>query len=77
LALNKEVEIISKVQDLLKRTLEQADRQIKLNRGAKHKLTMDWSDKVRDYNIDEKCANLNNNSTEIQYKEGSAKFDAS
>ena len=48
-----------------------------MNRGAKHKLTMDWSDKLRDYNIDEKCANLNNNSTEIQYKEGSAKFDAS
>ena len=49
----------------------------RMNRGAKHKLTMDWSDKLRDYNIDEKCANLNNNSTEIQYKEGSAKFDAS
>lgn len=76
LALNKEVEIISKVQDLLKRTHENADRQIKLNRGSKHKLTMDWSDKVQAYELDTKCANLNNNSTEIQYKEGSAKLDA-
>lgn len=75
LALNKEVEIIRKVQDLLKRTIENADRQIKLNRGAKHKLTMDWSDKVQAFEIDEKCTGLNNNSTEIQYKEGSAKFN--
>ncbi|XP_071963110.1 tektin-4-like [Antedon mediterranea] len=76
LALNKEYEIICKVQDLLKRTIEQSDRQIKLNRGAKHKLTMDWSDKVEAYDIDTKCANLNNDSTDIMYKEGSAKFNA-
>ncbi|NP_999787.1 tektin A1 [Strongylocentrotus purpuratus] len=76
MALNKEVDIITKVQDLLKRTLEQSDRQIKLNRGSKHKLTMDWSDKLSAFKIDEKCTGLNNNSTEIQYKEGSAKFEA-
>ncbi|XP_070579663.1 tektin-4-like [Ptychodera flava] len=75
LQLNKEVEIIMKVQDLLRRTIAQTDKQIKLNRGAKHKLTMDWSDKLEAFKIDEKCASLNNNSTDIQYHEGSARFE--
>ncbi|XP_006812879.1 tektin-4-like [Saccoglossus kowalevskii] len=75
LQLNKEVSIIMKVRDLLQRTIAESDKQIKLNRGGKHKLTMDWSDKLEAFRLDEKCASLNNNSTDIQYHEGSAKFE--
>ncbi|XP_035695315.1 tektin-4-like [Branchiostoma floridae] len=63
----KEVEIIKSVQDLLRRTLEQTINQIRNNRDAKQNLEMDWSDKKDALEIDDKCARLNNQSTDIEY----------
>ncbi|PAA60139.1 hypothetical protein BOX15_Mlig025843g1, partial [Macrostomum lignano] len=74
LGLLKEVDIINKVQDLLKRTIEQSDKQIKLNRAAKESLEMDWSDKKEADEIDAVCANLRNGNTNKQFHAGVARF---
>lgn len=71
----KEVELIKSVQDLLKRTVEQTENQIRMNRDAKQNLELDWSDKLDAYNTDDKCGRLNNQSTDIQYYPNSAKFE--
>ncbi|XP_039256784.2 tektin-4-like [Styela clava] len=71
----KEVDLIKSVQDLLKRTIEQTENQIRMNRDAKHNLELDWSDKLDAHNIDDKCGRLNNQSTDIQYHPNSAKFE--
>lgn len=42
----KELEVISHVKDILTNTLRNAQDQLKSNREAKHRLEMDWSDKV-------------------------------
>uniref|UniRef100_A0A1I8FI58 Tektin n=1 Tax=Macrostomum lignano TaxID=282301 RepID=A0A1I8FI58_9PLAT len=69
-----EVDIINKVQDLLKRTIEQSDKQIKLNRAAKESLEMDWSDKKEADEIDAVCANLRNGNTNKQFHAGVGRF---
>ncbi|XP_071106114.1 tektin-4-like [Haliotis cracherodii] len=74
LSLLKEVEIINNVQDLLQRTIGQADAQIKQNRNAKQDLEMDWSDKKEALEIDTKCASLRNHHTHKQFYPGAAKF---
>jgi tektin-4 len=68
--LHKEVDLIQKVQNLLKKTIEETDRQIKLVRRAKHSLSKDWSDKSHAYKIDCAAGNLNNFTTEIMYRDG-------
>ncbi|XP_006274809.2 tektin-4 [Alligator mississippiensis] len=73
----KEAELIRNIQELLKRTLMQAVNQMQLNRDHKQICEMDWSDKVETYNIDEKCGRYNNQSTNIQFHPGSAKFEES
>ncbi|XP_029432722.1 tektin-4 isoform X2 [Rhinatrema bivittatum] len=71
----KEVELIRNVQELLKRTLQQAVDQIRMNRDVKQTLEMDWSDKYEAYAIDEKCGRYNNQSTDIQFHHNSSKLD--
>lgn len=68
----KEVETIQGVQALLKRTLEQATEQIRLNRKAKFQLEKDLKDKFGAQNIDEYCENLKNNSQQIHFNDGVA-----
>lgn len=75
LSLLKEVEIINNVQDLLKKTIDQADKQIKLNREAKQNLEMDWSDKKEALEIDTKSGALRNHHTDKQFYSGAAKFE--
>ncbi|CAH1794363.1 unnamed protein product [Owenia fusiformis] len=75
LSLLKEVEIINNVQDLLRKTIEQADKQVKRNRDAKQDLEMDWSDKVEAEEIDSKCGVLRNFHTNKQFHAGAAKFE--
>ncbi|XP_041085213.1 tektin-4 [Polyodon spathula] len=69
-----ELDLIQSVQELLKRTLDQAINQIRSNREAKQTLELDWSDKYEAYNIDDQCGRYNNQSTEIQSHMNSAKF---
>lgn len=75
LSLLKEVEITNNVQDLLKKTIDQADKQIKLNREAKQNLEMDWSDKKEALEIDTKSGALRNHHTDKQFYSGAAKFE--
>ncbi|KAM5153090.1 tektin-4 [Mantella aurantiaca] len=75
LELIKEVELIRNVQELLKRTLEQTIQQIRMNRDAKEKLEMDWSDKVEAYDMDDKCGRYSNQSTDIQFHHNSSKLE--
>ncbi|KAL5018557.1 hypothetical protein ScPMuIL_004279 [Solemya velum] len=75
LALLKEVEIINNVQDLLKKTTDQAEKQIRLNRGAKQNLEMDWSDKKEALQTDTRSGALKNHHTEKQFYSGAAKFE--
>ncbi|XP_063814400.1 tektin-4 isoform X3 [Pseudophryne corroboree] len=70
-----EVELIRNIQELLKRTLEQTVQQIRMNRDAKEKLEMDWSDKVEAYDTDVKCGRYSNQSTEIQFHHNSSKWE--
>ncbi|XP_005997853.1 tektin-4 [Latimeria chalumnae] len=71
----KEVELVRNVQELLKRTLEQAINQIRANRDMKLTLEMDWSDKFEAYEIDVQCGKYNNQSTDVQYHLTSAKYE--
>ncbi|KAM9305005.1 tektin-4 [Gastrophryne carolinensis] len=75
LELIKELELIRNVQELLKRTLEQTVQQIRMNRDAKEKLEMDWSDKVEAYDTDDKCGRYNNQSTDIQFHHNSSRYE--
>ncbi|CAG2217750.1 TEKT4 [Mytilus edulis] len=75
LSLLKEVEIINNVQDLLKKTIDQSEKQIKLNREAKQNLEMDWSDKKEALEIDTKSGSLRNHHTDKQFYSGAAKFE--
>merc|ERR1711963_1160514 len=75
ISLLKEVEIINNVQDLLKNTINQTEKQIRLNRDAKQNLEMDWSDKKEDLEIDTKSGALRNHHTNKQFHDGAAKFE--
>lgn len=70
----QEVEIINNVQDLLRKTIKEAEKQIKLNRDAKQNLEMDWSDKKEAHEIDTNCFNLRNVHTNKQFHPGVARY---
>ncbi|ELT93692.1 hypothetical protein CAPTEDRAFT_213472 [Capitella teleta] len=74
LNLLKEVEVSNNAQDLLKRTIKEADMQITRNRDRKKELEMDWSDKKEADEMDSFCAGLRNEHTCKQFFAGSAKF---
>ncbi|CAH8580706.1 unnamed protein product [Schistosoma turkestanicum] len=69
-----EVELIRNVQKLLKNAIEQADKQICLNRSAKEALEMNWSDKKEAEEIDTKAGNVNNYSPNKQFYAGVALY---
>nr|XP_015222843.1 PREDICTED: tektin-1 [Lepisosteus oculatus] len=68
----KELEVIEGVTSLLKRTLEQTNEQIRLNRSAKYYLEKDLRDKFQAEIIDDHCAVLTSNSPEIHYSPGAS-----
>lgn len=63
--LRKESEIIQGVQSLLKRTLQQADEQIRLNRKARYNLDKDVQDKRRAYELDKACVEMKSGSSNV------------
>nr|XP_004672467.2 tektin-1 isoform X1 [Jaculus jaculus]XP_045014738.1 tektin-1 isoform X1 [Jaculus jaculus] len=74
--LQKEAEIIQGVIALLKRTLEEAVEQIRLNRSAKYNLEKDLKDKFVALTIDDICFSLNNNSPNIKYSENAVRIES-
>ncbi|KAM4820326.1 tektin-4 [Thomomys bottae] len=73
----KEADLIRKIQELLKRTIQQAVNQTRLNREQKEMCEMGFSDKVESYNIDQSCSLYHNDSPEVQFHLHSTKFEES
>ncbi|KAF7249916.1 hypothetical protein EG68_09078, partial [Paragonimus skrjabini miyazakii] len=73
-ALILEANIIHDVQDVLKKTTEQAERQIKQNRDVKEAMEVNWSDKIEAEECDSIAGNLHNGSTNKQFYSGVARF---
>lgn len=69
----KEVEVISGVQVLLKRTLEQATEQIRLLRSANYYLNKDITDKFAALQLDGTCAELHNDAAGKYFAPGAVK----
>ncbi|XP_062888010.1 tektin-1 [Mobula hypostoma] len=63
----KEAEVFQGVIALLKRTAEQTEEQLRLNRMAKFYLEKDLQDKATALKVDKFTANLTNNSPDIDY----------
>ena len=72
--LRKEIDLINNVQHLLRRTIEEAERQIKANRHAKHLLEHDWSNKFEAARADGKALSRKNTDVDIMYYPGSARY---
>jgi len=72
----KEVEVITGVQALLKRTLEQATEQIRLLRSANYYLNKDITDKYSALQIDATCSSLNNDDPDKYYAPNAVKVVA-
>jgi tektin-4 len=73
-ALLKEIDVINKVQDLYKRTLDQVDKQLARNYHVKDQLEFDWSDKKEADEYDSVSANLTNGNTNKQFYPGAARY---
>ena len=71
-ALLKEIEIINNAQDLLRKTIQEAEKQIAANRQKKRDLEFDWSDKSEAFEIDKRNKMLRNEDTNKQWYPGAA-----
>lgn len=70
----KEVEVITGVQALLKRTLEQATEQIRLLRSANYYLNKDITDKFSALQLDGTCSALHNDALNKYYAPNAVKI---
>ncbi|KAF6767860.1 hypothetical protein AHF37_09018 [Paragonimus kellicotti] len=73
-ALILEANIIHDVQDVLKKTIEQSERQIKQNRDVKEAMEVNWSEKIEAEECDSIASKLHNGSTNKQFYSGVARF---
>lgn len=74
LQLLKEVEVINSARELLARTLQETEIQIKRNRAEKNNLEFDWSDKKEAKELDNFCGGLRNQNTRKMYYPGVARL---
>jgi tektin-4 len=72
--LRKEIDLINNVQHLLRRTIDEAERQIKANRNAKHQLEHDWSNKFEADRADNKAWSRKNTDVDIMFYPGAARY---
>ena len=59
-SLMREVDNIKSCQDKMKRTLEQVNHQLGVNRNTRHQLERDLANKDHSINIDHTCHNMQN-----------------
>jgi len=71
----KEVDVIKKCQELMRHTIEKANRQLALNRAAQHELEKDTGDKYSALGLDATCHTLRNSSRGINYHHGVQNID--
>ena len=62
----REVDNIKSCQDKMKRTLEQVNHQLGVNRNTRHQIERDLANKDHSSNIDHTCHNLQNTSREYR-----------
>lgn len=72
--LRKEINLINNVQHLHRRTIDEAEKQIKANRNAKHALEHDWSHKFEAWRADNRALSRKNTDVDIMYYAGSARY---
>ncbi|GAA27704.2 tektin-4 [Clonorchis sinensis] len=72
--LKLELNLIRNVQDILKKTIGQAENQIRQNRVAKENLELNWSDKLEAGECDATAGHLHNGSTNKQFYPGVALY---
>ncbi len=72
--LRKEINLINNVQHLLRRTIDEAEQQIKANRNAKHVLEQDWSNKFEADRADNRAWSRKNGDVDIMYYAGAARY---
>lgn len=72
--LRKEINLINNVQHLLRRTIDEAEQQIKANRNAKHVLEHDWSNKFEADRADNRAWSRKNGDVDIMYYAGAARY---
>lgn len=71
----REVSITKKCQDRMKKLLEKANIQLRLNRAAQHDLEKDSKDKFHAQNVDDKMYQLRNGSMGVGYHPGVENID--
>merc|ERR1719245_2045777 len=76
-SLMREVDNIKSCQDKMKRTLEQVNHQLGVNRNTRHQIERDLANKDHSINIDHTCHNLQNTSRAINLHGGIEKVDPS
>eukprot|EP00094_Tigriopus_californicus_P013682 TCALIF_13239-PA protein Name:"Similar to TEKT3 Tektin-3 (Bos taurus)" AED:0.18 eAED:0.18 QI:297/0.57/0.5/1/0.42/0.5/8/0/424 len=74
-SLMREVDTIKGSQDKMRKTLEQVNYQLGLNRNARHQLERDLANKDQAINIDHTCHQLQNTSRAINMHGGIEKMD--
>ena len=74
-SLMREVDNIKSCQDKMKRTLEQVNHQLGVNRNTRHQIERDLANKDHSINIDHTCHNLQNTSRAINLHGGIEKVD--
>ncbi|KAI8423891.1 hypothetical protein MSG28_012889 [Choristoneura fumiferana] len=70
----KEMNLVSEVRANLKKTLEQIEQQMAINKAAKHRIEYDWCDKAMAYNTESTNLSLDPKSTTIMFRPGATKF---
>merc|ERR1711936_300656 len=74
-SLMREVDTIKSCQDKMRRTLEQVNHQLGVNRNARHQLERDLANKDNAINIDHTCHQMKNTSRNINIHGGVEKLD--
>uniref|UniRef100_T1JH22 Tektin n=1 Tax=Strigamia maritima TaxID=126957 RepID=T1JH22_STRMM len=71
-SLHRELILIRKIQEFLRKTIAETDDQIRRLRGMKEECEFDWGDKWEAANIDDRNCKLTNNSKDIIMRHGAA-----
>lgn len=71
----KEVDIIKRCQEEMRKLIHDANNQLSLNRAAQHELEKDSGDKFSALNLDSNCHQMRNTSRGLAYHDGVERVD--
>ncbi|OWR54532.1 testis specific tektin [Danaus plexippus plexippus] len=70
----KEMNLVSEVRATLKNTLDEIEKQMAVNKAAKHRIEYDWCDKTMAYNTEATNLGLDTKSNTIMFRPGATRF---